>query len=356
MNIDSLQAECFSQRGRVVLLFGGMGYERDVSVSGARRFLNEARGAEIDFMPVFISPDGDFYVFEGQIKDLEGDFSKHLIRVHPMKIGNKSGFLKDGELIPVGLVFPLLHGDFGEDGVIQGLLASFGMRFVGADSFGGAVSSDKIYSKIIAEAVGVPVLRHIAVLKGRYDIEKTVLDVENSFGFPVFVKPARLGSSIGASFALNRAELERSLDGAFAVAERVMIEPFIHDKRELECAYYNVSGKKVITPPAEVSFVSEFYDYNTKYNDTCGVSLITRADIKGDVCERIISYTDILSDALSVRHLARFDYFLLPDGALYFNEVNTMPGMTELSLYPTMLEGVGISFSKFLKSFLEDKI
>ena len=355
MNIDSLQAKDFSENGRNVLLFGGRGYEREVSVSGAKRFLKEARRAEIDFLPVFISPDGDFYVFDGQIEDLNGDFFERLTRVHPIKLGKKSGFLKYGKLIPVSLVFPLLHGDFGEDGIIQGLLTAFGMRFAGADNFGGAVSSDKIYSKIIAEAVGVPVLRHITVSKERYDIEKTVSDIENGFGFPVFVKPARLGSSVGASFANDRLELGRSLDGAFAVAERVMIEPFIHEKRELECAYYNVRGRKVITPPAEVSFVSEFYDYNTKYNDPCSVNLITRADIEGDVCERIISYTDILADALSVRHIARFDYFLLPDGALYFNEVNTMPGMTEMSLYPAMLEGVGISFSKFLKSFLEDK-
>lgn len=355
MNIDSLRAECFSESGRCVLLFGGMGYERDVSISGARRFLKEARGAGIDFLPVFISFDGDFYVFGGRIEHLYGDFSDHLTRVYPIKIGNKSGFFKNGELIQVSLVFPLLHGDFGEDGVVQGLLASFGMRFVGADNFCGAVSSDKIYSKIIAESVGVPVLQHIAVLKARYDVDKTASDIENSFGFPIFVKPARLGSSIGVSFAKDRAELDSALESAFLFAERVMIEPFVHEKRELECAYYNVKGRKVITPPAEVSFVSKFYDYNTKYNNPCGVHLITRADIKSDVCERILAYTDILSDALSVRHLARFDYFLLPDGSLYFNEVNTMPGMTELSLYPAMLDEAGISFSDFLKSFLEDK-
>ena len=355
MNIDSLQAECFSENGRNVLLFGGMGYERDVSVSGAQRFLKEARRAGIDFLPVFISPDGDFYVFDGQIEDLNGDFSKHLTRSHPIKIGNKSGFIKNGELIRVSLVFPLLHGDFGEDGVIQGLLTSFGMSFVGADNFCGAVSADKIYSKIIAEAHGVPVLRHIAVSKWRCDIEKTAAEIENGFGFPVFVKPARLGSSVGASPAMDGRELRRSLDGAFGVSERVMIEPFIREKRELECAYYNVNGRKLITPPAEVSFASDFYDYDTKYKNTRDVNLITRADVGSDVCDRIIAYTDALADALSVRHIARFDYFLLPGGELYFNEVNTMPGMTGSSLYPSMLECAGMSFSAFLKSFLEDK-
>lgn len=357
MNIDCLKNKNISKNKRYALLFGGKGCEREVSVAGAYRFLKEAQKINLDFLSVFISPEFDFYIFEGVPEDLRNisrdEFSKRLIPTHPMKVNGVAGFLKRDELIPIRLVFPLLHGDFGEDGVIQGLLSSLGMNFVGADNFTGAVATDKVYSKIIARFAGVPTLPERVISDKGANVKDLIDDIEQSFGFPVFIKPARLGSSIGASLVKEKESLGRSLELAFSVSDRVMVEPALLSKRELECAYYHIGARKIITDPAEISFDEAFYDYDLKYKRTNGVRLITCADVSDEVRCRIREYTDALSDALCIRHIARFDYFLLPDGRIYFNEVNTMPGMTGTSLYSAMLEEAGLSFSDFLTSFLE---
>ena len=350
MNIY-LRRKRHSEKQRYVLLFGGRGCEREISLLGAERFLSEAERINFDFLPVFINKNGDFFIFSGKASEIpllkSGRDSSHLTPTSPVRIAGISGFLSDGVIIPARLVFPLLHGDFGEDGVIQGMLSALGMNFFGADNFTGAVSADKVYSKLIARSVGVPTLPELVLREAR-DITEIQREIEESFGFPAFVKPIRLGSSIGASQVPSNRELPRALKRAFSVAGQVMIEPAITEKRELEVAYYCACKKRMITPPAEISAEGGFYDFNLKYKSTGGVSLIARADIDDCTKERVRSYTERLSEALSVRHAARFDYFLLPDGRVYFNEVNTMPGMTATSLYSEMLRGEGLDISDFI--------
>lgn len=350
MNID-LRIKSSSKEGKIALVFGGAGYEREVSISGAHSFMAAAEKIGFDLLPVFIDARGEFYIFNGRAEDVpkitRKSCLKMLIPTSPVRLGGKSGFLASGEVIPIKLVFPLLHGDFGEDGVIQGLFSALGIEFFGADNFTGALAADKIYSKIIAREYGVPTLPEIVITKNT-DIKYAIEKVEKDFGFPAFVKPARLGSSVGASVAKSKQEFVKSLKKARGVSERIMVEPAILEKRELECAYYNVGGRKIITPPAEISLSSGFYDFNLKYKNTSAVGLIPRADVSEQIREKIISYTDTLAEAISARHIARFDYFLLPDGSIYFNEVNTMPGMTPTSLYSAMLRGEGIEFSDFI--------
>lgn len=358
MNLEHLRNNKKTEDFDFALMFGGKGFEREVSLFGAYRFLKEARRIGLSVLPIFIDPVGDFHVFVGdpeQIPNISRETSFDLlIPAFPMKIGEKSGFLKaNGELISVRLVFPLLHGDFGEDGVIQGLLSALGIEFFGADNFTGAVAADKVYSKLVASSAGVPTLPHLVVSSENLDAEKLASDIEESFGFPAFVKPVRLGSSVGASLVKSKELFANSLKKALSVSDRIMIEPALIDKRELECAYYNVGGRKIITPPAEISVSSGFYDYNSKYKDLSAVKLTPKADVKSDIREKIISYTDSLAESLSVRHIARFDYFLTPDGSVYFNEVNTMPGMTETSLYSAMLDMAGLSFADFILSVKE---
>ena len=357
MNTDS-RVKNISREGRYALLFGGKGYEREVSISGARVFLKEAERLEVDFLPVFIDAHGDFYVFLGSSDDVlkinRKSQRSRLVQIYPIRQNGISGFLIDGELVPIKLVFPLLHGDFGEDGVIQGLLSALDFDFVGADNFTGAVAADKLYSKLIARSVGVPTLPEV-VISADTDLKAALEKIDNNFGFPTFVKPARLGSSIGASIAKSKQEFAKSLKNALSVSQRVIAEPAILKKRELECAYYSVGNRKIITPPAEVSVDTGFYDFRLKYKRANDVRLIPEADVTNEVKEKIISYTDTLAEAFSVRHIARFDYFLLPDGQVYFNEVNTMPGMTETSLYSAMLSRAGLGFSDFILSFFENR-
>lgn len=356
MKMDS-KTNSFFKEDTCVLLFGGAGYEREVSVSGAYSFLKTAESVGADFLPIFIDANGDFYIFRGKADDVlkinRISTRKKLIPTSPVRISGKSGFWVDGEIFSPKLVFPLLHGDFGEDGIIQGLLSAFDINFVGADTFTGAISSDKVYSKIIARSVEVPTLPEIVVTKGE-KTDEIISGIDKSFGFPVFVKPARLGSSIGASVAKSKQQFSKSLKKAFSVSQRVMIEPALLEKRELECAYYNVGGRKIITPPAEVSANGKFYDFDLKYKRSDSVSLVPIADVSDDVKNIIIDYTDRLANAISARHIARFDFFLLPDGSVYFNEVNTMPGMTSSSLYSAMLRGAGMEFSDFILSIRDN--
>ena len=355
MNID-LRAKRPSREGRYVLLFGGSGCEREISLLGAERFLAEAERINFDFLPIFISKSGDFFIFSGRAEDisrLSGRADKSLLTpTSPVRLSGVSGFLDDGDIIPVKLVFPLLHGDFGEDGVIQGLLSALGMKFFGADNFIGAVAADKFYAKLLARSVGVPTLPEI-VLRQKRDASSLTRKIKESFGFPVFVKPVRLGSSIGASLAEGERELPRALRRAFSVAEHVMIEPAVLEKRELEVAYYGVGGRKIITPPAEISADGGFYDFDLKYKSRGGVSLSAVADVDEKTRELVRLYAERIAEVFSLRHAARIDYFLLPDGRLYFNEINTMPGMTAASLYSEMLRRAGVTQKDFILSLCE---
>ena len=356
MNID-FDGKSFLKDKKYVLLFGGSGYEREVSIAGAYEFLKAAENSGLDFLPIYINSSGDFYVFIGKADDVlkieRNKSRKMLIPTSPVKLSGKGGFLLDGAVISPKFVFPLLHGDYGEDGVIQGLLAALGIDFFGADNFTGAIASDKVFSKIIARSVGVPTLPEITVTD-EMNYEDILREIDNTFGFPVFVKPARLGSSIGASLAKSKQQFSKSLKKAFSVAKRIMIEPALLDKRELECAYYNVGERKIITPPAEVSISGGFYDFKLKYKSSDGVRLIPKADVDESVKSKIVDCTDKLAKALAVRHIARFDYFLSTDGNVYFNEVNTMPGMTSSSLYSVMLGGEGLNFTDFILSVKEE--
>lgn len=353
MNIDSVSKNN-SREGKYALLFGGAGYEREVSVAGAHGFLKTAESIGLEILPIFIDSGGDFYVFCGKADDVlkinKRASRKILVPTSPVRINGESGFYLDGSIIPIKLVFPLLHGDMGEDGVIQGLLSALNIDFVGADNFTGALAADKIYSKIVARSVGVPTLPEIAVSPDT-DIGEIVESIEKTFGFPVIVKPARLGSSVGVSLAKSKQEFSKSLKKAFLCSNRIMVEPALMEKRELECAYYSTGKRKIITPPAEVSFSGEFYDFDLKYKSQEKVELIPKADVSGAVVDKIKSYTETLARAMLARHIARFDYFLAPNGEVYFNEVNTMPGMTPSSLFSKMLLLEGIEYSDFILSF-----
>ena len=335
MNIDSVLKND-SREGKYALLFGGAGCEREVSLAGAKEFLKTAESIGLEILPIFIDSGGDFYIFVGNADDVlkinKRSSRKMLVPTSPIRIDGQSGFYLDGGIVPIRLVFPLLHGDMGEDGVIQGLLCAMNFSFVGADNFTGALAADKIYSKIVARSVGVLTLPEI-VASPDTDIKELAENVEEAFGFPVIVKPARLGSSIGVSLAKSKQEFSKSLKKAFSRSDRIMIEPALMEKRELECAYYSIGKRKIITPPAEISYSGGFYDFDLKYKALEKVDLIPRADVSETAVDKIKSYTDTLARAMLVRHIARFDYFLAPDGKVYFNEVNTMPGMTRSSLF-----------------------
>ncbi len=340
--------------GAYAVLFGGSGYERDISLLSAGNFIKTAAQQGFNMMPVYIDRSGAFYIYFGDINGIGEGFSakgETLLPTFPIKIADKSGFYTEEGIIGVRLCVPVLHGDYGEDGRIQGLLESAGISFVGCDTLSGAVSADKAYTKALAASIGVPILSSFVYSSENGVANECLCKAEELFGYPAFIKPCRLGSSFGASLVRKREEFIPALEKAAMLSKRILIEKALTDKRELECAYFSLGGRVVITPPGEAVCGFEFYDYDAKYKSKA-TKVFSRADVDSGIREKLFEYTKRLADAISVRHIARFDYFLSADGELYFNEVNTFPGMTGGSLYSAMLAASGIDFPSFVRELL----
>jgi D-alanine--D-alanine ligase len=371
MNLSDAKYE----RLPLAIIYGGRGAEREISKKSAESFIGLCRKADIPILRVLIDADGSFYIeSEEEIPKISekvlmgGDRSSEIcvnteesgdiarktsnglyrIPTYPVRLFGKSGFLVGGEVIEVRGAFPILHGDFGEDGTVQGALTTAGIKLFGADTLSGAITTDKIYTKIIAEHYGVKTVPFVTLFRG--DISVGIASSE-ALGYPVIVKPVSLGSSIGISAAYNRTELSQALKLAFSYSERAVCEKLIEDKRELECAYFSVGDRRIITPPAEV-LVKGFYDYDKKYR--LPTEVIPVADVGGEVKEKIIKMTDDLARSLSVKHIARFDYFLLHSGEIFLNEINACPGMTDSSLYIRMLGKAGLSGSQLVSLIYGD--
>lgn len=327
----------------VAIIFGGRGYEREISLRGAHKLVADvARKAPV--LPIFIDAGGEWGICLSAV--CGGEISTEqeaLAPTFPMRMGGRCGFAFEGGVIEVRHAFVLLHGDLGEDGVVQGALVNAGIRLWGTDGISGAVCSDKAYTKWIAASLGIPVLP--AVVADRAAAKCTADAIcsaaEARFGYPVFVKPCRLGSSIGAAGATCREELCRALDAALSLSPRVMIEPMLEDKRELECAYLSVGGKATVGGPGEI-ILDGTYTFDEKYSAAARAVPVPTARVNKKITATLHSWVRRLAIALGISGIARFDFFC-SGGKLYFNEINTVPGMTPASLYTAMLESCGIS-------------
>ena len=311
----------------LAVIYGGQGREHEVSVMGFKSLSQMIRKEKYKLHEIFIDKSGAWYY-------IHGDES---YPTFPVRLGGKRGFLVSGRIIPCDIAFPLLHGDMGEDGNIQGLLTSVGIPFVGEGTRTGALTSDKAYTKIIAESVGVPTVRSVTLFK--LPTEEAAEKIEREIGYPVFIKPASLGSSFGASGAASRDELAGAYGLAASLDERVLAEELVSPKRELECAVLKTGDGFVITPPSEI-IISGEYGYNEKYKG--GTPLRVSADVSEEIASTLRGYCGRLIDALGIESMSRIDFFLSGD-RIFFNEINSMPGFTKDSLYVRMLEGVGIA-------------
>lgn len=322
-------------RPRVCLIYGGRGHESEVSQRGKENIFPLIDREKYDPYPLFIDKSGRWLI--------EGN------EVFP----SKGGFFcpETKEFYKADCAFPLLHGDFGEDGRVQGALECADIPYVGCDSQAGAVCRDKSFVKTLAHSLGVPTLPHLLILRGE-GIQYALRLCERKFDYPMFIKPSRLGSSVGASSARSKRELVSSITRAFCLGERVIVEPCLDSKRELECGYFSAKGKELFTNPGEI-LLDGLYDYEKKYlSDT---RLSVRADLDGEYIEQIREYSRRLVRALSVRGLSRVDFFL-SGGELYFNEINTMPGFTGESLYLKMIETEGYSARDAINMLIESAL
>ena len=319
---------------RIAVLYGGAGAEHDVSVRGYQNIQKIIDKEKYELLSVFIDKNASWY-----IKSHE-----HLYPTFPVRLRGVSGFFAAGQILPAHCVFPLLHGDFGEDGRIQGALDTAGIPFVGCSVETSAVCRNKAILKAVLKSHGVPMLDWVMIPKGD-SLDTAISRAEAALGYPMFVKPTSLGSSIGAGPARERSELRQRLESARAVSDSVMIERCLVEKRELECAFFEYKGKRYFTNPGEIRYNSEFYDYESKYVLT-GTEVKQVDDVGQEIRDRIRDISAMIADVVGLKHFARIDFFLSSAGDIYFNEINTIPGLTSASLFPLMAKGAGVDLGE----------
>jgi len=254
--------------------------------------------------------------------------------------------------LPLDAVFPVLHGTFGEDGTVQGLLECSNLAYVGADVLGSAIGMDKEIAKILWRDAGLPIVPSITARAVDADrIDDLVGNVERTFGWPVFVKPARCGSSVGASKAETRSDLKSALLKALAFDTKALVEPFIA-AREIECSVLGNDTPRAF-PPGELIPSHEFYDYEAKYIDPAGARFVIPAALDETTSARVMEIAVTAYTSAGLAGMARVDFFIdKKSGFIYLNEANTIPGFTSISMYPMMCESGGLPYPALLDELL----
>ena len=347
----------YTEKELIALIFGGRGYEREVSVKGAEFVYSLACNGTFSILPIYIEKSGKWLMRQ---KDDDKPSPSELAtnpesakEVYPIYRNDKGGLLVDDGFIPIVAAIPLLHGDFGEDGIVQGALECAKIPYVGCDVCASGVARDKSYVKAIARHIGIPTADWIVADK---DPIKGSERVSLEIGYPAFIKPCRLGSSVGASVIRCDDELTSALDKSREFSERIIIEKYIKIKKELECAYFSADGKELFTNSGEISYTESFYDYERKYTCTPDVGVSAAASLRDEQQCLIKQYSERLVHELGVRDLARIDFFETEDGKILFNEINTFPGFTSTSLYPRLVENHGIAPRELIHALIKQCI
>ena len=284
--------------------------------------------------------------------------------------GKKDAFVAEGKSLNIDVVFPALHGTYGEDGTIQGLFEMADIAYVGCTHLSSAITMDKEKTKMIWQSVGLPVVPYVC-MKRCVMLDSVVYDAvveateEELGGYPLFVKPCCAGSSNGAAKVNNRKELSFALMEAFQWDDKVLIEKSIN-AREIECS---VTGNSVTYPaesdveevtayiPGEIAPSHDFYDFDAKYNDPDGAELLIPAQLTENDLEKIRKTACAAYKVLDATGLARVDFFIDKDTkAVYLNEINTMPGFTSISMFPKMCEAAGLEFNALVKLLLDEAL
>jgi D-alanine-D-alanine ligase len=347
---------------RIVILYGGKSGEHEVSRVSAASVVKNLDPSSFELSLVGIRKTGEWILQRPTlVAEVREGRSPIPIEEGPRVLASpQNGLLADtwGRIdpLPCDLVFPVLHGTFGEDGTVQGLLETANLPYVGAPVLGSALGMDKVKAKIIWKAAGIPVLPWIEARKA--DLEPARLKalaerIGAELGWPSFVKPVCAGSSVGASKLASASELEAKLAEALEWDERVLIEPFCA-AREVECAVLGNTGHGPVSfAPGEVIPSHEFYDYEAKYIDPDGARLDIPARIPEALAARVRKLAVEAYECLELAGMSRVDFFVdKQSGELYLNEVNTIPGFTSISMYPKMCEAGGVPYAELLERLI----
>lgn len=360
----------------IALIYGGRSGEHEISLISASAVLRGI-GKDNKVTLIGITKDGKWYLQDdSEIERVRKDEKATLtIKADDSKIvsifpgAKKDSITAGGKSLNIDVVFPALHGTYGEDGTIQGLFEMADIPYVGCSHLSSAITMDKEKTKLIWQSVGLPVVPYVcmkrSVMLNSVVYDAVLEDTEKELGYPMFVKPCCAGSSNGASKASNRKELSFALMEAFQWDDKVLIEKSIN-AREIECS---VTGNSVTYPdesevedvvayiPGEIAPSHTFYDFDAKYNDPEGAKLLIPAELTENDLEKIRKTACAAYKALDATGLSRVDFFIDRDTkAVYLNEINTMPGFTPISMFPKMCDAAGLHFEALIDLLIQEGI
>lgn len=344
---------------RIGVIFGGRSGEHEVSVMSARSILKGLDPDKYEAVPIainrsgqWVGPEGARAALEaGQVMALEqpglavlpGQAQQALVPASPAS----------PPLPSMDIVFPVIHGTYGEDGTIQGLLEMAGIPYVGAGVSGSAVGMDKALMKSVWQASGIPQVPFLVYLRKAWEQrpEAILQEIEARLSFPMFVKPANLGSSVGISKARNAPELRDAMKLAAAYDRKIVVEQGIESPREIELAVLG-NDEPEVSLPGEILHGREWYDYRGKYFETEGQKTVIPADLNPAQIAQLQKLAIEAYQSLDMNGLSRVDFLMDREGRFFLNEVNTMPGFTPISMYARLWEASGLAYSALLDKLI----
>ena len=332
----------------IAVLYGGKSTEHEVSVHSAGDVCLELRKKH-KILPVFISKSGQWFLQKKcgfkTISDIE---------ISPLVNGNLID--KKGKKYKVDLFFPVLHGTFGEDGCVQGLFETMGIKYVGCKVLASALAMNKEFSKILANKTRIPVLPWFNLNKNEKLNKQEIFKKATKLGYPIFVKPNSLGSSVGITKVKKESELLPAIKKAFEFENHILVEKGLDNAREVFCAVIE-SAPDIFKTSACGELIksdSEFFDYETKYHNPHGCDMEIPAKLPKSLQNKLREYTKKFFIALGGNCLSRIDFLISGDGKkAYFSEINTLPGLSKTSLFPNLLKEEGLPYTKQLEVIIK---
>jgi D-alanine-D-alanine ligase len=353
---------------KVAVLFGGRSGEHEVSLMSAVSIIKAMDKEKYDIIPMGITREGQWILYKGSVDEiasgkwegisnslLEQDANNGINILSSNKEDNKFVTVEQQEVQGnIDIVFPVLHGTYGEDGTVQGFLEIANIPYVGAGVLPSALGMDKIFTKAVFKAFDIPQGKYMGVTKSdlNNNMELILDEIEKNFHYPIFIKPSNMGSSVGISKAKDRGQLRESLLNAAKYDRKILVEEFINC-REIECSVLG-NENPIASVPGEIVPSKEFYDYEAKYFDGGKSRILIPAPLTQEQSSIIKELALRAYKALDCNGMARVDFFIdKNDGRILINEVNTIPGFTSISMYPKMWEASGIPYSKLIDILID---
>lgn len=339
-----------TEKINIGVIFGGKSGEHDVSLVSASNVINAIDKSKFDVSLIGIDREGVWKIYKGDVKNIALDKWEE----DTSNIRDTFSLFDDEEINRIDIFFPVLHGTFGEDGTIQGLFEMLAKPYVGCGVLASSAAMDKHIAKLLFEAAGIPVAKSIVFTKKEIqnDADKCVHEAEAIFSYPVFVKPANMGSSVGISKSADTAELKKALYEASNYDEKILLEEFI-DGYEVEVAVLGNENAQS-SCPGMIRPCNDFYDYEAKYQSGDESKTEIPAPIPEQTSLQLREYAVKAYEVLGCSGLSRVDFFVKKtSGEIVLNEVNTMPGFTNISMYPKLWEQCGIAYADLIERLID---